>query len=162
MAHFLIGLIYMCLNTFTLLLYALDKYRAGFPQGKNRIPEKWLLFSSFMFGALGAIIAMELTRHKTDSRTDPTKRAFTVGVPFAYLCQVAMVFCYGKYHDDIRYIACTVLYFAVFSVFALTWKSSKARNKGSAGNIPFRQAEDYGGEEPPYLRFVDEDDEWYA
>ena len=47
----------------TFALYAADKHKAT--TGAWRIPEKVLLLMSFLGGAIGGFLAMQLVRHKT-------------------------------------------------------------------------------------------------
>lgn len=62
-----IFMLYLILiNIIALRLFALDKKRAL--QRRERIPEKKLIRISVFGGALGAFIAMEVYRHKTQKR----------------------------------------------------------------------------------------------
>ncbi len=57
-------LIYLLLiNPVTFVLYGIDKRRAK--RNAWRIPEKVLLGSSLLGGAVGGLLAMQLLRHKT-------------------------------------------------------------------------------------------------
>lgn len=57
-------LIYLSLiNIYTFILYADDKRRAR--RGAWRVPERALLGSSLLGGALGGLFAMQCFRHKT-------------------------------------------------------------------------------------------------
>lgn len=56
--YFLIGW-----NLFVFFLYGLDKRKAK--NQRYRISEKTLLLSSFMGGAIGACLGMNIFRHKT-------------------------------------------------------------------------------------------------
>ena len=57
-------LIYVALLSFiTMIVYGIDKERAK--RGLWRISERTLLTLSFLGGALGGLIAMQLFRHKT-------------------------------------------------------------------------------------------------
>ena len=51
------------LSLVAFVLYALDKAKAR--RGAWRIPEKTLLLTGFCGGAVGALLAMQLFRHKT-------------------------------------------------------------------------------------------------
>lgn len=51
------------LSIITFILYFIDKRKAI--KGKWRIPEKVLLLSSFLGGALGGYLSMIIFRHKT-------------------------------------------------------------------------------------------------
>lgn len=55
--------IILFLNLFTFLLYRIDKKRAI--KRQKRISERKLLFFSFLFGGVGATLAMSKFRHKT-------------------------------------------------------------------------------------------------
>ena len=57
-------LIYLMLLTLiTFVLYGVDKHRAQ--NNAWRIPEKVLLGASFIGGAIGGLLSMQLFRHKT-------------------------------------------------------------------------------------------------
>ena len=51
------------LSLFTFILYGVDKAKAR--RGAWRISEKALLLCGFLGGAAGALVAMQLFRHKT-------------------------------------------------------------------------------------------------
>ena len=53
----------LSLSLITFVLYAADKSKAR--RGAWRISEKTLLLSGFLGGAVGALLAMKLFRHKT-------------------------------------------------------------------------------------------------
>lgn len=55
--------LFLLVNIFTYFIYFLDKKRAI--KKKKRISEKKLLLSTFLFGGIGAWIAMHQFRHKT-------------------------------------------------------------------------------------------------
>ncbi len=50
-------------NIIVFFLYGLDKRKAK--AHKYRISEKILILSSFLFGAIGAVLGMNIFRHKT-------------------------------------------------------------------------------------------------
>ena len=50
-------------NLFTFILYGVDKLKAK--RGDWRIPEATLLLAAALGGSLGALLGMELFRHKT-------------------------------------------------------------------------------------------------
>ena len=56
-----------------------------------RIPEAVLLFLAVMGGSLGALLAMNIYRHKTKHN------AFTLGVPLMLFVHVALVAIYWLY-----------------------------------------------------------------
>ena len=62
MIHYLL-IFYALLSVLALLLYAGDKKKAK--KKRWRIPEKLLLGVGFFGGAVGALLAMQLFRHKT-------------------------------------------------------------------------------------------------
>ena len=71
------------MNAFTFALYGIDKSRAR--RGAWRIRESTLLRTAACFGALGALLGMQLFRHKTKHR------AFALGVPALLIVQVAIL-----------------------------------------------------------------------
>lgn len=73
----------LAFNGFVALCFAYDKWRAK--RGSSRIPEKTLLLLATFFGAAGALIAMQLVRHKT------RKPKFRFGVPVLLALQVGLV-----------------------------------------------------------------------
>ena len=74
----------VAINVITLVFFAVDKIRAI--ENKWRIRIITLLGLAFIGGSLGAIIAMYVFRHKT--QTD----YFTVGVPLIIIMQVVVLF----------------------------------------------------------------------
>ncbi|MBQ9704553.1 MAG: DUF1294 domain-containing protein [Clostridia bacterium] len=56
-------IIFGALSLVTFFMYGIDKFKAQ--RGKWRISEKALLISSFIGGAVGGFLAMQLFRHKT-------------------------------------------------------------------------------------------------
>ncbi len=54
---------FVSINLISFFLMAIDKYRAI--KNSYRIPEKVLLFSSFIGGAFGMLLGMYLFHHKT-------------------------------------------------------------------------------------------------
>ena len=71
------------INVAAFALMGVDKYRAR--RGLWRVPERTLMTAALMGGSVGAILGMELFRHKTRH----TK--FTVGLPLILLAQAALL-----------------------------------------------------------------------
>ena len=71
------------INLAAFALYGVDKARAR--RGAWRIRESTLLGAAAWFGALGALLGMQLFRHKTKHR------AFALGVPALLIVQVAIL-----------------------------------------------------------------------
>ena len=59
----ILAIIFGILSVITFFMYGIDKFKAQ--RGKWRISEKALLVSSFIGGAVGGFLAMQLFRHKT-------------------------------------------------------------------------------------------------
>jgi uncharacterized membrane protein YsdA (DUF1294 family) len=59
----ILAIIFGILSVITFFMYGVDKFKAQ--RGKWRISEKALLISSFIGGAVGGFLAMQLFRHKT-------------------------------------------------------------------------------------------------
>ena len=59
----ILAIIFGVLSVITFFMYGVDKFKAQ--SGKWRISEKTLLISSFIGGAVGGFLAMQLFRHKT-------------------------------------------------------------------------------------------------
>lgn len=53
----------VAVNLLAFILYGIDKFKAK--KGAWRIPEASLLLVAFLGGSLGALLGMELFRHKT-------------------------------------------------------------------------------------------------
>ncbi len=67
-------------NITTFFAFAVDKQKAK--RGTTRISEKALITLSFLFGALGGILAMYLFRHKT------RKPKFYITLPLFLILQI--------------------------------------------------------------------------
>ena len=67
-------------------MYAADKRKAK--TGKWRIPEKTLLLAAVAGGAVGALCAMRIYRHKTKHIK------FTLGIPVILAIQIMMLYAY--------------------------------------------------------------------
>ena len=81
--HYILGAYLLILNVITFILYGIDKYKAK--KAKWRISEATLLAMAFIGGSIGAWMGMKLWRHKT------LHKKFTIGVPFIFFLQVALV-----------------------------------------------------------------------
>ena len=77
-------LYYLIINTFTFLLYRMDKQKAK--KNKYRISEKTLLFSSFFGGGLGALSGMLIFHHKTKHKK------FIFLVPISILLHIGLLY----------------------------------------------------------------------
>jgi len=75
---------YVLINAAAFFLFASDKQRAV--RQKWRIPERTLLLSAFLGGGAGALLAMQICRHKTK------KKRFTILVPLFLLLHPAVWF----------------------------------------------------------------------
>ena len=75
---------YVLINAAAFFLFASDKRRAV--RQKWRIPERTLLLSAFLGGGAGALLAMQICRHKTK------KKRFTILVPLFLLLHLAVWF----------------------------------------------------------------------
>ncbi|SHH33152.1 Uncharacterized membrane protein YsdA, DUF1294 family [Anaerosphaera aminiphila DSM 21120] len=82
--YFLYYLIFI--NIFSFILFYIDKRRAVKNNTRNRISENNLLLSAFLFGSLGALIAMLLFHHKTK------KLKFKILVPLFLIVQVIGIY----------------------------------------------------------------------
>lgn len=77
-------LIYLVfVNIMTFILFGIDKWKAI--HDKWRIQESTLLFFSFMGGATGGLLGMNLFHHKI------RKVYFRVGIPIMILCHTALL-----------------------------------------------------------------------
>ena len=56
-------IVLLAVNLITFMLYAIDKAKAK--KNKWRIPEATLLLVAFLGGSVGALLGMEIFRHKT-------------------------------------------------------------------------------------------------
>jgi len=76
----------VAVNVITMLTYLYDKLIAG--SSWSRIPERLLLVLAFAGGSVGALVGMQLFRHKT------SKSSFRVRFWFVVVVQVALVAAY--------------------------------------------------------------------
>lgn len=69
-------------NIIVFVMYGVDKYKAI--TNRWRISEKALIVSAFCMGAVGAMLGMEIFRHKTK------KKIFRTLVSFALILNIAV------------------------------------------------------------------------
>ena len=77
------------INLVAFVLMAADKSRAK-RQGARRIPEKTLFLSALLGGSVGAILGMQLFRHKTKHWY------FVWGMPLILIAQIALALWLGS------------------------------------------------------------------
>ena len=78
-AIYLIGI-----NVLTFLIYGVDKWKAQ--RDKWRIPEDTLIWLAIAGGSVGALLGMNLFRHKTKHRK------FFLGIPAILLVQLGLLY----------------------------------------------------------------------
>lgn len=86
-----IPIILIAINLLTFVLYGTDKAKAK--KNKWRISEAVLLTAAFLGGSLGALLGMQLFRHKTKHRK------FNILVPLFLVIHIALGvvwYVYGK------------------------------------------------------------------
>jgi len=86
-----IPIILIAINLLTFVLYGTDKAKAK--KNKWRISETVLLTAAFLGGSLGALLGMQLFRHKT------RHRKFNILVPLFLVLHIALGvvwYVYGK------------------------------------------------------------------
>ena len=76
----------LAVNVLTFIVYGVDKWKAK--RGRWRMPEATLMGLAALGGSVGAWLAMQLFRHKTQ------KKKFRYGVPALFVLQVAAVLFY--------------------------------------------------------------------
>ena len=76
----------LAVNVLTFIVYGVDKWKAR--SGRWRVPEATLMGLAALGGSVGAWLAMQLFRHKTQ------KKKFRYGVPALFVLQVAAVVFY--------------------------------------------------------------------
>ena len=76
----------LAVNVLTFIVYGVDKWKAR--RGHWRVPEATLMGLAALGGSVGAWLAMQLFRHKTQ------KKKFRYGVPALFVLQVAAVVCF--------------------------------------------------------------------
>jgi len=72
----------LLVNIITFVIYAIDKYKAK--HNKWRVSEATLLIMAAIGGSIGALLAMQLLRHKTQHPQ------FYIGVPTIIIIQIAL------------------------------------------------------------------------
>ena len=76
----------LAVNVLTFIVYGVDKWKAR--SGRWRVPEATLMGLAALGGSVGAWLAMQLFRHKTQ------KKKFRYGVPALFVLQVAAALFY--------------------------------------------------------------------
>ena len=72
------------INIVTFLVYGIDKWKAK--QGSWRISEATLLMLAVIGGTIGALLGMQVWRHKT------MHKKFKYGLPLILLAQIVLVY----------------------------------------------------------------------
>ena len=72
------------INIVTFLVYGIDKWKAK--QGSWRISEATLLMLAVIGGTIGALLGMQVWRHKTKHKK------FKYGLPLILLAQIALIY----------------------------------------------------------------------
>ena len=72
------------INVVTFLIYGIDKWKAK--QGSWRISEALLLILAAIGGSIGALLGMNVWRHKTQHKK------FKYGLPLIFLAQIALIY----------------------------------------------------------------------
>jgi uncharacterized membrane protein YsdA (DUF1294 family) len=75
---------YLLINLLSFSLMVFDKHRSQ-KDGQRRISEKDLFFWAINLGALGVLIGMQFSRHKT------RKWQFSLGIPLALIQNWALI-----------------------------------------------------------------------
>ena len=71
------------INLIAFFLMGIDKYKAR--KNRWRIPEKTLFLSAILGGSIGAILGMQIFRHKTKHAS------FVVGMPCILILQILLI-----------------------------------------------------------------------
>ena len=72
------------INILTFAVYGIDKWKAR--QGSWRISEATLLMLAVIGGTIGALLGMQVWRHKT------MHKKFKYGLPLILLAQIALIY----------------------------------------------------------------------
>lgn len=79
----MILLVYLLMiNVVTFFVYAADKRKAK--KGKMRVPEKTLFLLAGIGGSIGALLGMQVLRHKTKHMS------FVIGIPLILIVQILL------------------------------------------------------------------------
>ena len=84
------------INIVTFVVFGLDKLLAKHPRFRQRVPEKNLLLLAVVGGSVGALLGMQIFRHKTLHRT------FRVGVPAILAVQLLLAAAAALYWNYLR------------------------------------------------------------
>ena len=76
------------INILTFAVYGIDKWKAR--QGNWRISEATLLMLAVIGGTIGALLGMQVWRHKT------MHKKFKYGLPLILLAQIALIYFINK------------------------------------------------------------------
>ena len=76
------------INIVTFLVYGIDKWKAK--QGSWRISEATLLMLAVIGGTIGALLGMQVWRHKT------MHKKFKYGLPLILIIQIILIGCLSK------------------------------------------------------------------
>ena len=80
--------ILICINVVTFVVYGIDKFEAK--QGSWCISEATLLTLAVVGGSIGALLGMQVWRHKT------MHKKFKYGLPLILLAQIALIYFINK------------------------------------------------------------------
>ena len=133
------------INVITFIAFCVDKRKAVM-KSRNRIPERVLLSLAFYGGSLGAMLGMEIARHKTGDDPNNSKDIFYDGIPTAYVAQFLLLY-FSPYWKNIFYILAAILYLIIASCRCLTWRSNHAR-QNAAKREAMQQARTNGSYTP--------------
>ena len=79
----ILTLFLVIMNLLALAVFGVDKWRAK--HDRRRVPERTLWLLAVLGGALGALIGMQVFRHKTQHRS------FRWGVPILLIAQIILL-----------------------------------------------------------------------
>ena len=113
------------INLVAFLCYVRDKKRGQ--QRESRLTERGLFFLAAIFGSVGAIVAMELFRHKCDKNNGHA--LFWQGVPLLFALQCAMIYFWDDYRKTLYYMVPFAAYWLIVVIISLTHQSEHAKEK---------------------------------